>query len=850
MASNPEQWQKIKQIVGDAIEHAPSGRSAFMHEACGEDAELRAEVASLLCAYDNAEGLSEPMFSLAGDPAAAPRPEVIGPYRIIRELGLGGMGEVWLAEQTDPVRRFVALKLIRAGMYDSAFVKRFQTERQSLAIMDHPAIAKVFDAGATAAGQPYFVMEYVDGQPITDYCDQKRLSIHERLKLFIQVCEGVQHAHQKAIIHRDLKPSNILVLDIDGRPRPRIIDFGLAKAIAPAIPGQTLFTHRGAFLGTPGYMSPEQADPDVQDIDTRADVYSLGVLLYELLTGFLPFDTADWKSRKLDDILRQLRDDTPRRPSSKVSANHDNASAQAEARGIDPRQLARLLRGDLDGIALKALEKERERRYGTAFELAADVTRYLESRPIVARPASAAYRLGRYIRRNRASVAVVTGIFIVLIAFALNQTVQLRRITRERDRADRITDFMTNMFEVSDPSEARGNSVTAREILDKSSKEIDSSLAQDPQAQAQMMEVMGEVYESLGLYGRSHVLLSRAVETRRRVLGPEHPDTLKSMAELASTLHEEGREVESEKLHRETFALRRKVLGPRDKATLASMVNLATALNDQGRYAEAEKIEREALVLLRQTRGPENEDTLTCMSNLANTLSMEHRYGEAEPLRSESLEIRTRVFGPDSPDTIISMANLADTLFWEGHYPEAEKLGRDTLEIERRVMGPEHPFTLISMYNLASVLNKQGSFAEAEALGRTVLAVRNRVLGQEHSRTQLAKYNLAASLIGQGRYPEAETLLNEAIEAQARILPPDHPDAAASIYELGILKARENHNDEAVALLMRAVAHGLPSDDTRAIERDPNFKSLHNDPRFLTLIGKINTLPVPGAQNN
>jgi len=843
----PEQWPRIKEIVAEALERETQGRNAYLDEACAENAPLRMEVESLLAAFNE----SDRLFDIdAAEPST--HPGNIGPYRLIRELGFGGMGQVWLAEQTEPVRRLIALKLIRSGMFDAAVVHRFQAERQSLAIMDHPAIAKVFDAGTTPMGQPYFAMEYVAGLPITDYCDEKKLGIRERLSLFLQVCEGVQHAHQKAIIHRDLKPSNILVVEVDGKPRPRIIDFGLAKAIAPSEPGHTLFTHLGAFLGTPGYMSPEQADPNVQDIDTRADVYSLGVLLYELLTGFLPFDPSDWKKQKLDEMMRRLRESDPRRPSSKVNANRNTSSARAAARGVDSRHLVKLLRGDLDWIVMKALEKDRERRYGTAFELAADIERHLENRPVVARPVSTVYRLRKYIRRNRASLAVVTSIFILLITFAVAQSVQLRRITRERDRADRITDFMTNMFEVSDPSEARGNTVTAREILDKSSKEIETSLAQDPQAQAQMMEVMGEVYESLGLFGRAHDLLTRAVETRRRVLGADHPDTLKSMAELASTLLEEGQDVESEKLQRETWILRQKVLGPRDKATLASAVNLASTLNTQGRYTEAEKMEREAYISLRQTRGPENEDTLTCMSNLANTLSMEHKYSDAEPLRRASLDIRTRVFGPDSPDTLISMANLADTLYLEGHYAEAETLGRQTLDIQRRVLGPEHPMTLIVMYNLASALNKEGRYAEAEALGRTILEIRIRILGPQHPRTQLARYNLATSWIGEGHFPEAEKLLNEAIEGQQQVLAPNHPDTAASIYELAVLKVLEKRNDEAVTLLQQAVAHGLPSDDSRGIEADPNFKSLHDTPQFMALIGRIKSqLPATaGSQTN
>ena len=443
--TTPEQWPEVKEIVGAALEREPNEREAFLDQACSHDRELRAEVESLLAAYDDAGELSQ--HPLAIEAAETPSQFTnIAPYRLIRELGVGGMGQVWLAEQTEPVRRRVALKLIKAGMYDAAVGQRFQAERQSLALMDHPAIAKVFDAGATPAGQPYFVMEYVDGLPITDYCDQKKLGIRDRLKLFLQVCEGVQHAHQKAIIHRDLKPSNILVVEVDGKPMPRIIDFGLAKATAPAVPGETFFTQVGAFLGTPGYMSPEQADPNIQDIDTRTDVYSLGVVLYELLTGSLPFDTTQWKKQRLDEVLRQLRDTDPQRPSTKVSASRDTSTASALARGTEPWQLVSLLRGDLDWIALKALEKERERRYGTPSALAADVERYLQNRPVAARPASAGYRLRKYVRRNRVAVAVASGAVALLIAFAVMQTIQVRRITRERDRADRITQFMTNMF--------------------------------------------------------------------------------------------------------------------------------------------------------------------------------------------------------------------------------------------------------------------------------------------------------------------------------------------------------------------------------------------------------------------
>jgi eukaryotic-like serine/threonine-protein kinase len=772
----------------------------------------------------------------AFDPAAAsvepPVPDLgsIGPYRLIRKLGEGGMGQVWLAEQFAPVKRQAALKIIKVGRYDGSALLRFDRERQTLAIMDHPAIAKVFDAGTTAEGQSYFVMEYVPGLPVTDYCDRKRLTARQRLALLTKVCDGVQHAHQKAIIHRDLKPSNILVVEVDGKPMPRIIDFGIAKAITEPSEGETLVTRAGGMVGTPGYMSPEQADPSVLDVDTRTDVYSLGMVLYELLAGAVPFDAKLWQARPFHEVLRKLHEEDPISPSTRVGGSA-TSTVVAENRSTDPRQLASVLRGDLDWITLKA---GRTRRYGTPSELAADINRYLQNEPVTARPPSAAYRARKYVQRHKFGVTVATAMALLLVAFGVMQAIQLRRITQERDRADRITKFMTGMFKVSNPSEARGNAVTAREILDKSSKDIDTGLRKDPELQAQLMETMAQTYTGLGLYGRAQDLVERARAIQSSLFGERNRETLASESYLGQLLRAQGHLPEAEKLLQNTIDAQRQVLGPNDPDTLASMDRLGYVYANEARHADAESLFRQTLNAERKALGPDDPQTLSTLNELAEILTPQGRYTEADQIYGELIAAQRRTLGPDHPATLLSMSHAAENLEEEGRFPEAEKRYSDVIATQRRVLGSEHPQTLRAMTMLAVTMMKEGHYAEADKLQSQIIEIKTRVLGPTHTSTLQSMEMEALGLSREGHYADSEKLFRDVIETAEKT---DQPATVAEAwYNFACAEAARGRPDEAFADLNHAIENNLISPGE--LSADPELKSLHSDARFDALVAK------------
>jgi eukaryotic-like serine/threonine-protein kinase len=838
-------------------------------------------------ATDPSENLTEavsPQLDAAHSPSAVG--VFIGPYQLLQLVGEGGMGQVWLAEQKQPVHRRVALKLIKVGMDTQDVVARFESERQALALMDHPAIAKVFDAGSTAEGRPYFVMEYVAGLPINDYCDRHRLTMRQRMELFVQVCEGVQHAHQKAIIHRDLKPSNILVTEVDGRPAPRIIDFGIAKATSPSVDAATKFTRLGSLIGTLGYMSPEQAGSGGEDIDTRSDVYSLGVVFYELLVGALPLD---FKKLAQDEALRCLRDQDAPRPSTRLRSLGGDSAVAAQNRGADLPTLTRQLRGDADAIALKALEKDRRRRYASPSELAGDLERYLHNEPVLAHPPSRAYRARKYIRRHRVGVGVASAVVLLLLGFAVAQAVELRTIRKERDRADRITSFMTDMFKVSDPSAARGNDIRVREVLDKASTQIVNGLAKEPEDQARLMQVMGDVYRNLGLYPQSESLTRRALAIETRVLGANDPGTLKSMDTLSGLLTDESRYPEAEKVARESVERRTRLRGAEDRDTVNEARRLAQVLVGEGRYAEAEPLNRKTYDIALRKFGPADADTITAEAalainlvyegkltesdktfrdvlqkdlatfgpddlmtiraeaNLGGILLHENKPAEAEKLFREVLEKEHRMFPPDHPLILLSMGNLGLALTDEEKYPEAEKVFRETLATKTKKLGPEHRSTLVTAGNLANVLRHEGKYAEAEQLSRQTLAIEERTLGKDHSDTLVSKAVLGQILGEERHYPEAERVLREDYDSELRVLGQNHPDTAETAYELAVLYAGEGKKAEAVTWLTTAVDHGLSSSADLELDKDPSLKPLHGDPAFEGLVARAREQAQIGA---
>ncbi len=739
------QHDQLERLFSAALQLGSSTeRASYLDRECGDDVELRSRITDLLKAHERAGAFLETPRT---DPDATrdySKPHEaagtrIGRYRIIDRIGEGGFGSVFMAQQEEPVRRTVALKIVKLGMDTKEVIARFEAERQALALMDHPNIARVYDAGATETGRPYFVMELVEGVAIHKYCDEHRMTTRERLELFLPICHAVQHAHQKGIIHRDLKPNNVLVTTCEGRHIPKVIDFGIAKATSQRLTEKTLQTGFRELVGTPEYMSPDQTALAGADVDTRTDIYSLGVLLYELLTSRRPLENEMRDCTSLAEILRIIREIEPAKPSAcwLNAGSHHNIVQLAELRRSEPRELTRSIRGDLDWIVMKSLQKHRERRYDTAKDLADDVERHLQHLPIRASAPSMIYKCQKFIRRHR--VGVLTGSIVglaLVVGFAM-ATAGLIQANRARvamkleseaakqahATATATNEFLQQMLAAVDPNKALGREVTVRYVLDEAAKKIhEGALVNQPEVEATVRTTLGETYAGLGAYATAEAQLSAASDICNRVLGERHPQTLRVQRALASVLRLQNNFAAAEALLRRTAELQSEALGESHPDTLASLNELALTLSGPGRYTEAESIHRRTLEIQKRVLGEKHPDSLASMIYLG---SVNHALGNldlAETQLREALTLCRRVLGDDHPQTAKATHSLGMLLEDEGDYQQAEELFRRTYNVDARIMGPDHPRTLVSMNNLLRVLDKQGKAELRRPLIRDRLA--------------------------------------------------------------------------------------------------------------------------------
>ena len=807
-------WPEISPIFDEAVSRPSEARAAFLDVACADDAELREMLDRLLAASEGDDSLLDRslaartlMREAAADVVApAASGERIGAYRVLREIGRGGMGTVYLAERVEGgFAQRVALKLIKRGMDTDAVVRRFERERDLLATLQHPNVARLLDGGATADGRPYFAMEYIEGRALGAYCDAHRLGLGERLRLFLTVCEAVQYAHQNLVVHRDLKPSNILVTETEhGAPQVKLLDFGIAKLLADDGPegaaedGPAL-TRTGERLMTPEYAAPEQ----IRGLrpTTATDVYALGVVLYELLSGRRPYEVG---GKALSEVEQDVLETEPKRPSTIAEAD------AAAVRDTTPDRLRRSLRGDLDTICLKALRKEPERRYASAEGLAADVQRFLDERPIAARPDALGYRARKFVRRNALGVALAALVVLALGAGLVGTAWQARVAAQERDakaleadRANATLGFVLGIFEEVNPSEAEGAPITAHRIVEAGLGRL-AGLQAQPLTQARMMAAMGELSYSLGLYPTSDSLWRASLRRRRALLGPEHPEVAESLLGLATSLQDRAAD-SALVLLREALRINERAFGLGDERTLETLNRRAWMYYKKSRYDEALADYERALTQMEGTAWDGHPQKAESLYGQGSVLLVLDRYDEAEAYLQHALRIRREVLGERDPDTIYTLYTLAVVLKERGHLDEAHDRFAETLQLMREVLGPEHN-------QVANVLNALGEIererGDADAAGRyyrDAFEVYGRSLGSEHHYRGIPLANWGLALLDAGQLSEAEDKLRAAIDIYVRDIGPTYSRAIQASVWLGRCLVAQGRFAEATPILIEAL---------------------------------------------
>jgi eukaryotic-like serine/threonine-protein kinase len=788
----PERFRLISELYDAAATLDPGERTRFIDKRCANDDELRRELMDAFRETGSAlAGVVEMAAAAVVDGRDHGLGRRLGKYHILRVLGEGGMGVVYEAEQDHP-RRIVALKVIKAGVASPELLHRFEQESQILARLQHPGIAQIYEAGAAETDlgpQPYFAMEFIHGVPLREYVVAQKLDLGRRLELMAKVCDAVEHAHQRGVIHRDLKPANILV-DQDGQPK--ILDFGVARA-TDSDARATRQTNIGQLVGTLAYMSPEQVTADPLDLDTRSDVYALGVILYELLAARLPYTI----SNNLHEAARAIREQDPERLSS----------------------VSRSYRGDIETIAGKALEKDKARRYASASALAEDLRRYLADEPVAARAASTTYQLQKFVRRHRALVGGVAAVLVVLAAGVVVSTWQAVR-ARQAERAaveaqqtaQAVNDFLQNdlLAQASastqaGPSQRPDPDLKVRTALDRAAARISGKFGPQPGVEAAIRGTIGETYQDLGLYPEARTQLEQALQLYERRLGAENATTAKIISRLGNVAVSQGKYAEAEALAERAWSVQRRVLPPEHPDTLYSMNTLGNAYYLEGKYDRAEPLHRQVLEIRRRVLGPEHPRTLSSMNNLAGVYYSQSGYAKAEGLWSQTLEIRRRVLGSEHPDTLSSMRNLALDYEMQRKTAQAETLMSEALEIYRRVLGPEHSSTVGTMSNLARIYEDEGSFTKAEMLYRQALEIQRRVLTLKHDDTLFTMLSLGSIDLSLGRYEEGEALARQASENIRRFLGPEHPYALVSLHVLANAFAAQRRYAQSEALYGEAL---------------------------------------------
>lgn len=809
---NPDRWEKIQSLFEKALELEPSARENFLKHECGDDKELFDEVVSLISADEKQHSI---FSGSAGDYIAIDDAnldgKIFGTYRTIKQIGIGGMGSVYLAERIDGhFEQKVALKIVKPGMNSNEIIRRFEDERQILARLQHPNIARLLDGGISDLGLPYFTMEYVEGKPITDYCDENNLTIEERLGLFKKVCEAVLYAHQNLVIHRDIKPGNILVQE-DGTVK--LLDFGIAKVFEDDEDQQRFVTRTSMRVMTPEYASPEQVRGE--PVSTATDIYSLGLILYQLLTGCPPYEVTSTSALEMERIICLTEPQKPSTMVTKIILSPPDRNQKyspdfiSQKRKTTIPKLKKRVSGDLDNICLMAIRKETERRYSSIAQFITDIDNHLTGMPVIARKSTVSYRTKKFIQRHKAGVVVAASAVLIV---AILTTVYFMQLAEERDKAQleaekskKVSEFLTGIFQLSDPEYSKGESITARELLDNGVKRIESELSDQPEVLANMLGVMGNVYKNLGLYPNALILLQRAYSINDSLLGSSSPETAKSLNDLAGINFAMGDYGPAVEKFNKAIGIRKNIYGEESLETAESKNDLAMVLREEGEYEEAEILLNASLSVRKKILSSGSPEVAQSMNNLGLLKDDLGKYDEAKKLFEESLKIKEKLYGKIHPSVTETMGNLAFLLRQMGEYNEASKLFDETLEIDKKLFGDIHPAISTDLYNIASITALIGDLNSAEKLYTEVLELDKKLLGEEHPYIALDLNNLAGILSDKGEFEKAEQIYKESLAMNKKIFGDEHPEVATSLSNLGVMYNRWGKLSRAEPLLKSAL---------------------------------------------